>query len=283
MSVLDVRRTEARARRAAAHPWLDRAERLGYVVRGLLYGVMGVLAFQVALGAGGRAVDQRGGLLFLTGNPAGKLILVVCVVGLAGYSIWGVVRAVFDPLHRGSGPGGLVQRLGYLWSGLSYGVIVLFGLQLLVGSTNVDVQQDSVQAAVAGLLRRPAGGWLTLGAGAVALAGALAQFVEAYRAGFRRDLKRQQMTRSERKAADLVGRLGYLGRGITFVVVGWFLIQAGLHHDAGQAHGYGGAFIFLVSQPFGRQLLGVTALCFVALGLHSLACARWARTMSARQ
>ncbi|TMC07046.1 MAG: DUF1206 domain-containing protein [Chloroflexi bacterium] len=144
------------------------------------------------------------------------------------------------------------------------------------------MRQDSVQAAVAGLLRRPAGGWLTVAAGAVAVAGGIAQLVEAFRAGFRRDMKRYQMSETERDATDLVGRLGYAGRGVTFAVVGWFLVQAGLHHDAGQAHGYGGAFIFLLAQPIGRQLLGATAICFMALGLHSFAYARWARTLANR-
>ena len=74
-------------RRAAASPWLEAAERLGYVVRGLLYGVMGVLALEIALGVGGQAVDQRGGLLFLTRNPLGKLTLATCVVGLAAYAV----------------------------------------------------------------------------------------------------------------------------------------------------------------------------------------------------
>jgi Domain of Unknown Function (DUF1206) len=282
MGELDVRGTSRQVRRAAANPWLDRAERLGYVVRGLLYGVMGLLAFQVALGVGGRAVDQRGGLLYLTQNAGGKVALAIAVVGLAAYAVWGGVRAVFDPVGRGTSPAGLVQRLAYLWSGLSYAVIVLFGLQLLVGATNVDVHQDSVQAAVAGLLRRPAGGWLTVVAGAVAVAGGIAQLVESFRAGFRRDLNRYQMSEAEREATDLVGRLGYVGRGVTFAVVGWFLVQAGLHHDAGQAHGYGGAFIFLLAQPIGRQLLGATAICFVALGLHSFAYARWARTLASR-
>jgi Domain of Unknown Function (DUF1206) len=269
------------ARRAAANPWLDVAERLGYVVRALLYGVMGLLAFEVALGVGGQAVDQRGGLVFLVDNPAGKLVLVVCLVGLAAYALWGVVRAVFDPWHRGTDPAGLLNRLGYLWSGASYAVLVLFGLQLLVGSTS-NVSDDPVQHWVTSLLQHPAGNWLTVAAGAIALAGGLAQLVEAYRAGFRKDLKRQRMTEAERDAADLVGRLGYLGRGATFLVLGWFLVQAGLHRDPTEAHGYGGAFLFLLSQPFGRLLLGLVALCFVALGLHSLAYARWARTMASR-
>jgi hypothetical protein len=51
------------------------------------------------------------------------------------------------------------------------------------------------------------------------------------------------------------------------------------HDDAGQVQGFGGAFVFLMGQPFGRVVLGIVALGFVALGLHSFACARWIRLM----
>lgn len=37
--------------------------------------------------------------------------------------------------------------------------------------------------------------------------------------------------------------------------------------------------MFLLNQPFGRWLLGIVALGFVALGLHSFACARWIRLL----
>jgi len=82
-----------------------------------------------------------------------------------------------------------------------------------------------------------------------------------------------------KKIAVGLGRFGMFARGVTFLVIGWFLIQAGLHNDAGQAHGFGGAFLFLLAQPYGHVLVGVIALGFVALGLHSFACARWIRLM----
>ena len=63
------------------------------------------------------------------------------------------------------------------------------------------------------------------------------------------------------------------------VLYPWFIGQAGIHHDPGQVQGFGGAFMFLLAQPFGHVVLGVIALGFVALGLHSLACARWIRLM----
>ena len=115
--------------------------------------------------------------------------------------------------------------------------------------------------------------------GVVAIVVGLGQFLEAYRATFQEDLKGAAMTASQRMWAVRLGRFGMFARGVTFLVIGWFLVQAGLHHDAGQVQGFGGAFIFLLGQPFGRVLLGVIALGFVALGLHSFACARWIRLM----
>ena len=37
--------------------------------------------------------------------------------------------------------------------------------------------------------------------------------------------------------------------------------------------------MFLLGQPYGHLLLGVVALGFVALGVHSFACARWMRLL----
>jgi hypothetical protein len=87
------------------------------------------------------------------------------------------------------------------------------------------------------------------------------------------------MSKSARSIVVALGRFGMFARGVTFLVIGWFIVQAGLHHDPGQVQGFGGAFLFLLSKPFGHLLLGIVALGFVALGLHSFACARWMRLM----
>jgi hypothetical protein len=92
-------------------------------------------------------------------------------------------------------------------------------------------------------------------------------------------MKREEMTPAEERFMVSMGRLGYFARGVTFTLVGWFVFQAGLHHDPAQARGYSGAFTFLLSQPYGHLLLGVVALGFVALGLHSFAGARWMRLL----
>jgi fumarate reductase subunit D len=265
-------------KRAAANPRLELLERLGYFVRGLLYAVMGVLVLRIALGiGGGQATDLSGSLVYLIGNPFGKVVLIVAIVGLAAYSLWGFIRAIYDPLHRGSDASGYMARLGFVSSALSYLAIVFFALQILVGSGAA--AGDGTQKTIASVLTHPAGGWLTILIGLVAVGVGIGQFVEAYRATFAKDLKGAEMTASERNIAVKLGRFGMFARGVTFLVIGWFLIQAGLHNDASQVQGFGGAFLFLLSQPFGHILVGVIALGFVALGLHSFACARWVKLM----
>jgi hypothetical protein len=265
-------------KRAAANPLLELLERLGYAVRGALYAVMGLLALGIAFGAnGGETTDLSGSLVFLTGNPFGKLVLIVAAVGLGAYSLWGFTRAIYDPLHRGRDASGYAARLGFVSSAVSYAAIVILAVELLAGSGAPS--GDSTQKTIASVLTHPAGGWLTILIGLIAIGIGLGQFLEAYRATFQEDLKGAEMSASERRTVVGLGRFGMFARGVVFVVIGWFVVQAGIHHDAGQAQGFGGAFVFLLNQPFGRLLLGVVALGFVALGLHSFACARWIRLM----
>jgi uncharacterized protein DUF1206 len=273
-----VQRGTSAVKHAAANPWLELLERLGYAVRGLLYAVMGILVLRIALGVGGgQATDLSGSMVFLIGNPFGKLVLIVVIVGLTAYSLWGFTRAIYDPLHRGSDTSGYMARLGFVSSALSYLAIVIFALQILQGAGTAS--GDSTQKTIASVLTHPAGGWLTILFGLIAIGVAIGQFLEAKRATFARDLKGAEMTASERNLAVKLGRFGMFSRGVTFLVIGWFLVQAGIHKDAGQVQGFGGAFLFLLNQPYGHILVGIIALGFVALGLHSFACARWVRLM----
>ena len=273
-------RAESATKRGASNPWLEFLERAGYVVRGVLYAVMGVLALGLALGIGGGATDQSGSLRLLSGAPAGKILLFAVVFGLGAYSIWGFVRAIFDPLNRGKDPAGLAERLGFAWSGIAYLTIVVLALNLLAGTSTG--AHDGTQSAIARILAYPAGQWIAVVIGLIAIVGGVGQLVEAYRAKFKQDLKRSEMTQVEEQIVVGLGRFGFIARGVTFGIVGWFVFQGGLHRDPSQVHGFAGAFVFLLNQPYGHLLLGIVAAGFIALGLHSFACARWIRLLGSR-
>lgn len=271
-------RAGGEVKQAAANPTLELLERLGYAVRGTLYAVMGFLALRIALATpGGKATDLSGSLVWLIGNPLGNLVLVVAIIGLVAYALWGFVRAIYDPLHRGRDAKGIMARLGFITSAVSYLAIALFALHILGGQGAAS--HDTTQKTVSTLLTNPLGGAITVVLGIVAMGIGIGQFIESYRATFAQDLKAGEMTQSERNVAIALGRFGMAARGVTFLVIGWFLIQAGLNHAPSKATGFGGAFLFLLAQPYGRWLLGAVALGFIALGMHSFACAKWVRLL----
>ena len=107
------RKANTRTKNAAANPVYELAARWGYVVRGFLYGLMGVIGLLLAVGIVGHATDQKTSLQYIAASPLGFLVLGIFAVGLAAYSTWGFVRAVYDPLHRGDEVPGLMARLGF--------------------------------------------------------------------------------------------------------------------------------------------------------------------------
>ena len=107
---------ESKAQKAANSPLMETLTRIGYGARGLIYITMGLLAVQVALGKGGALASPQGAIAAIGKQPAGLVLLWVILVGIIAYAVWGVVRAVFDPLQKGHDTKGLLARGGFLVS-----------------------------------------------------------------------------------------------------------------------------------------------------------------------
>jgi hypothetical protein len=254
--------------------WVEGAARIGYVVRGLLYIVVGILAVQVALGVGGQTTDKKGAIEVLGAQPFGKFLLVLIVIGLAGYSLWGFVRAFLDPLKRGTDPKGLAQRVGYLVSALVYGSLIFPTIAYLRGAGGGGSSQGS-QDLTAKLLSVPLGQWLVGIIGLIGMVGGLGQIWQAVTADFKKDLKSDEMSANEMKWAVRAGRFGSAARGVTFAILGFFVLQAALRYDPQQAQGLDAALRTIAAQPYGPWLLAIVALGLVSFGIYSILCARW--------
>jgi len=267
-------RDTGRADLVEKHPWFERRARWGYVVRGLIYLIPGVLAFRLALGAHGAAVTQTGAIELMSREPFGHPILIVVAVGLAAYSLWGVVRAVFDPLRQGHSAGGILVRLGYVSSALGYAGFFLAALRLLAGKS-----AHSSKDWLARLLDAPFGPWILGIFGLCWIGGAgIAEVIKALRGSFERDLQTERMGPNEKRFALWLGRFGIALRGLVFAIIGGSLVAAAWHLDPLRKRGLAGALLDLAHQPYGRFLLATVALGLIAFGVFSILGARWART-----
>lgn len=274
-------RTKSKARQTgrdlshtAANPWVERLARFGYLIRGLVYATIGVLALELALGTGGKITTQSGAIAMLGSQPLGKGLLMLIVVGLASYSLWGFVRGIFDPLHRGRDAKGIVARIGFAFSGLSYGLLMIPPLQSLMNQTSSQSGANPADISVL-LFNLPFGKWLVMGLGLFWIAVGLGQLYTAYKQAFKKDFQFNKMSATERTWATRLGQIGFAARGIVFAIIGTIIIQAAWTHNPSQAQGFDTALLKLAQAPNGTLLLGGVALGLIAFGIFSAFCARW--------
>lgn len=270
------------ARHAAAGPWTTALARCGYAVKGVVYLIIGWLTLLAAFGAGGRVTDTKGAILTIYDQPLGKALLAIVVIGLFGFALWSFVQAWLDTEGKGDKPGGIVARLGYVAVGVSYLILSFTALQLVLGRGHGGKSSDATtQGWTARLLTFPFGRVLVVLVGIVVLGVALYMFYKAYSAHFQRRLNLAGLRQAARGAVVTCGRCGYAAIGVVFVVIGVFMIIAGLRHNAHAAKGLAGALRELAHQPYGATVLGVVALGLLIYGLYSLAEARYRRVGAA--
>jgi hypothetical protein len=258
---------------------LERLVRVGYVVRGIIYVLPGVVALQVALGRPGQEISPLAAIELIGHEPFGRILLIGVGVGLAGYAMWGVMRAVLDPLHKGRSWGGLAQRAGYAISAAAYMGLLAATFRYATGPlSHVGRPHDWT----ATLLEQPLGAWMVAIIGVCWIIGAgLAQIVSGWRGTFEADLAIERMSGSERRWARGLGRFGTVARGAIFTVIGMLMVAAALHVSPRGSAGMGGALIEILRQPFGRTLLAAAAVGLIAFGAFSAMCARWMRIPTA--
>ena len=83
-------------------------------------------------------------------------------------------------------------------------------------------------------------------------------------------------------ALALLGRAGFLARGIMYIVIGWIALQIAFGHSSQQADRTG-ALHELSSTPFGEVALWILVVGFFGMALWRLAVAAWPPTAEDRK
>ncbi len=257
---------------AANSPLMEKLIRLGYVVRGLVWGLIGLLAFQAAIGSGGKITDQQGAIAAVGSTPGGRVFLYVILLGLIGYSLWGLIRAVANPLGAGHDAKGIAQRLGYLVSGISYGLLAVATYGLITAkapAATSGAQTAQTQQTTASILTKPGGPWLVALAAVIIIGVGVYQIYTACRYKFNPQFQLAVRTVNARKWIERLGRFGTAARGVVFTLVGVFLLQAATLRDPSRAQGIDGVLTALLRQPLGPWLLALVAAGLIAFGIYS--------------
>lgn len=251
--------------------WVEPVARFGYASKGIVYCVIGVLAFRFAIGGGGGTNGPKGALQEIASQPFGQILLLIIALGLASYSVWRLIEAWVDPQNRGTDAKGLAVRIGYTISGLIYGFLAFEAAWMLISGRREGENANAAAAWTRTLMEQPFGRYLV---GAVAiglLATAFFQLKKAWKADFTKMLKTEEMSSSEGIWSERIGRMGFAARGVVYIIIGGALLTAAIQIKPSEAVGIGEALNKLSEQPYGPWLLGAVALGLTAYGVFSAA------------
>ena len=244
--------------------------RVGLVARGVVYGVIGILAFKLALGSGGKTESQTGALRTVAHQTFGDALLIVLAIGLAAYAIWRLIAGVAG--IRPNEDGALQRRVSAVASGVVYAALCYTAVKIIAGGQG---SSGSPRHATAGVLGWPAGPVIVAIAGVVLIGVGAYQGYKGISRDFEEDSDVGRMSSGTRTAFAAVGVTGHVARAVIFVLIGCGLIKAAFDYSAKSAVGLDGALQKLAHASLGPVLLGAVALGFIAFALYSIADARY--------
>ena len=251
--------------------WLARA---GLVARGVVYGIVGILALKLAVGSGGKATTQRGALITIANQPFGHALLIVTAIGLGGYALWRLVRAGIG--HGTEQDDSSFRRVAGAASGLAYAALCVTAVKILTGASSSG-GSNSPRKTTGGVLDWTGGTVIVGVAGAILIGVALFQGYKGVSKKFLDDSKTREMSREVKRGFTAIGIFGHLARMVVFGLIGYGLVKAAVDYDPRTAIGLDGALSKLSHNSYGPFLLGVVAAGLIGFALYSIADARYAK------
>ena len=245
--------------------------RLGYAARGVVYFLVGASAAIAAIRPGHRPAGPTDALQLGHGHPLGALFLLLVAFGLACLAGWFTVAGV-DAARRSSrrnwwrGVGMLGDAVVYI--GFMIDVAgVAFGIWHGGGDRNLQSWTAWVSAQGYGRVLIGLVGTGVLAGGAGLLVWGLIGNVD----------KGMFLPAREKRLVRSVARYGIAGRGAAIALVGAYLIAAAAYGNPREAHEVGGVLAALRQVPYGRALIGLFGLAFIASSLFDFVAAFYRR------
>lgn len=147
-------RGRSKGRQAANSSAMDAAARWGFLARGVIYLLIGLLALQIAFKGGGKQADRGGALAEIGEKPMGSFVLWALGIGLVGMCLWRLSEALFGA----SGPDGHKAGKRLLSAGrcLFYGFVAYSVLSFAAGDKGGSSGDQQSQDITAKALELPA-------------------------------------------------------------------------------------------------------------------------------
>lgn len=249
---------------------LDPVLRAGWVAKGIVYVLVGILALRVAFGDGSENADEEGALRTISEQPFGGLLLWAVAIGLFLYVGGRLVEAAVVAADREP-----KERIAIAGSAVAHGSVAVLALSMAIGGGGGGGgDEEGLTATVMGMT---GGRWLVglAGVGIFAVGAGLVWGAVSKRVIEELDLDRA--SGGAEKVVIPLGVAGAAGRGVATGLIGVFVVSAAVRFDPDEAAGLDEALRELAGQPFGQFALALVALGLMAFGAVCILHARYRR------
>jgi hypothetical protein len=252
--------------------------RAGLISKGVVYCLLGLLAFMSAFEIGGQSGEgaTKKGVFNLVEGVGGKWLLGVLAVGLFCYAAWRFIQAFRESREneKATKKGGKVIR--YVFSGLVYSLLAFYAARRFFGNGDKG-GGDNTQQTVSELMSKPFGVWLV---GLLGLAFVITGIYQVYYGlseKYRKHVEDRGIHSGASHSLVRAGKIGYVARGIVWLLLAWMAFRAAFHANSSEAGNTGKAFHFLESASFGSYLLGALGIGLICYGVFNFIRARFER------
>jgi hypothetical protein len=255
-------------------PIIKRVAQTGLTAKGIVYVLLGLLAFMAAFELGGKGNDdatRTGALQFVKELPAGNVLLLSVAAGLFCYVIWRIMEAFYS----GGDQKKWTSRLRYLFSGLTYLAFAITAFRM--GSGEKAGNSDRNQSVAMELMNKPFGQVLVGLCGLALLAVGTWQIYYGLSEKYRKHVQNLSLQATHASLLLRAGKVGYISRGVVWLVIAFLFFRAAVHAAGSEAGDTAKAFRFVEASPLGSPLLGLLGLGLIAYGVFSFLRARYER------
>jgi hypothetical protein len=264
------------AQQARHSDLLKHGARVGLVAYGVVHLIVAGIALQVAWSGGGDA-SSGGALKTLAEQPFGRTMLWVTTIGLVALALWQLGTAIWGYAGE-DGAKRLRKRLGAAGRVVVYVALALSASKIARGSSGGGGGDSKEEGLTADLLGAPAGRTLVALLALAVIAVGVRQVHRGVTDSFTHDLEGPATSGDSGSAVIVLGRVGYVAKGVAVGVVGILFGWAALAYDPEKAGGLDDALRTVRDQPFGPYLLSAVAIGLAAFGLFCFAWAKYPRT-----
>ncbi len=250
--------------------WLDHAVRIGLIAYGLVHLTVGWLAVQLAFGEKEEGASNAGALHALADKPLGSVLVWLIAVGMLLLVVWRALDAFYafndieDATERWR------KRALSLGKCVIYGALGWSAVKVAIGKG----ASDKTESTTAQLLNLPAGPFIVGAVGLAVIGVGATLVVVGWTEKFRENLSSQGQSGKDGSAFVILGKVGYIAKGIAIGIVGGLFCYAAITHEAKKSGGLDQALQTVLGYPFGQVLLVAIGLGFAAYGLFCFARAR---------